>query len=354
MRIFWSIIALLVLATAAMLFVRGRAKPPAPAPAPAPVQAADAPPPAPPVERPAPTPTPAPPSAERPPTPPDPAPAPAPRAPQVAETPAPPEDPNPAPAVELPVVPARDAAAATDHLRPGFVGPPPPGAPGAADDAAQTTAAPDQPEIAPAPSAAAANGSAPGAPLAATPAAPDSAAAAAAAHGPARLEPQPDGTVLVDGRFVMRGDGSRERPYEVTWEHLMSVQETYKPRMGLKVIPDRVQMLHNKWVKISGYVAFPVMAEGLDEMLMMLNQWDGCCIGVPPTPYDAIEVKLNKPAEGETRLLIMGTVTGKLQVDPYLVKDWLVSLYLMDDTVVTKQTGAPLRESEVRQEHLAP
>ena len=27
---------------------------------------------------------------------------------------------------------------------------------------------------------------------------------------------------------------------------------------------------------------------------------------------------------------LAGTVTGMLKVDPYLVKDWLVSLYLMD------------------------
>ncbi|MBX3403020.1 MAG: DUF3299 domain-containing protein [Phycisphaeraceae bacterium] len=346
MRIFWTIIALLVLATVAMLYARGRARPPAPAPVPAPAQAADTPRPTPPAERP----VPAQPIVDRPlaPSAPDPSHAPPPRTPQVAETPAPVEDPNPAPAIELPVVPERDVAASTEHLRPGFVGPPPPGAPEVAADDATIREAPftDSAANTAAPTPAAAG--------AREPSAADSAATIAAAQGPAKLEPQPDGTVLVDGRFVMRGDGSRDKPYEVTWEHLMSVQETYKPRMGLKVIPDRVQMLHNKWVKISGYVAFPVMAEGLDEMLMMLNQWDGCCIGVPPTPFDAIEVKLDKPAEGETRLLIMGTVTGKLQVDPYLVKDWLVSLYLMDDTVVGKQSGAPLRESEVRQEHLAP
>ena len=30
----------------------------------------------------------------------------------------------------------------------------------------------------------------------------------------------------------------------------------------------------------------------VNEALVMLNQWDGCCIGVPPTPYDAVEVRL--------------------------------------------------------------
>ncbi len=194
----------------------------------------------------------------------------------------------------------------------------------------------------------------PGGPKARATASPEAMASAEAAKGPPTLSKQADGTTLVDNRFVIKGDGTQASPYEVTWEQLMSAQETYKPRLGLKVIPGRLNLLHDKWVKVSGYVAFPVMAQGPDEMLMMLNQWDGCCIGVPPTPYDAIEVKLKSPAEGETRLLVMGSVTGKLQVDPYLVKDWLVSLYLMDEAVVTKQSGAPLREAAVEQEHLAP
>ena len=75
-------------------------------------------------------------------------------------------------------------------------------------------------------------------------------------------------------------------------------------------------------------------------MLMMLNQWDGCCIGVPPTPYDAIEVKLSTPASREQRLAIDGSVSGLLKVDPYLVKDWLVSMYIMDDARIVKDSSS--------------
>jgi hypothetical protein len=130
---------------------------------------------------------------------------------------------------------------------------------------------------------------------------------------------------------VLRGKGTKDEPYEVTWEMLMSAQETYQPRLGKKRIPARLSMLDGKWVKITGWIAFPIMAASPDEMLMMLNQWDGCCIGVPPTPYDAIEVKLAEAAKGEQRIKTSGVVLGKLKVDPFLVRDWLVSLYLMDD-----------------------
>ena len=170
-----------------------------------------------------------------------------------------------------------------------------------------------------------------------TAASPGVPASAAAAGVSAKIVAQDDGSSLVDDRFVIKGKGTKEDPYRITWEMLVSAQETYQPRQGRKVIPDRVKMLDGKWVTISGYTAFPIMAQSPEEMLVMLNQWDGCCIGVPPTPFDAIEAKLKKAAVGDERIRVMGNVTGILRVDPYLVKDWLVSLYLMDDAVVSDQ-----------------
>jgi hypothetical protein len=64
----------------------------------------------------------------------------------------------------------------------------------------------------------------------------------------------------------------------------------------------------------------------------MLNQWDGCCIGVPPTPYDAIEVRLASEIRGWTKHTInFGSIEGILRVEPYLVENWLVGLYLIED-----------------------
>ncbi len=169
---------------------------------------------------------------------------------------------------------------------------------------------------------------------------PKPAASVPASEARAKLEVRDDGTTLVDGRFVLKGKGTHAEPHEVSWELLVSAQETYQPRLGRKTIPDRLKMLDGKWVRIAGYIAFPIMAQSQDEMLMMLNQWDGCCIGVPPTPYDAIEVKLKAAAKGDERLRASGSVTGILRVDPYLVKDWLVSLYLMDDAELTVEGPA--------------
>ena len=68
----------------------------------------------------------------------------------------------------------------------------------------------------------------------------------------------------------------------------------------------------------------------------MLAQIVADALGVS---YDAIEVKLKTPAKVDTRLRTTGTLTGVLRVDPYLVKDWLVSLYVMDNGDLSDAAG---------------
>ncbi|MBX3379638.1 MAG: DUF3299 domain-containing protein [Phycisphaeraceae bacterium] len=162
-------------------------------------------------------------------------------------------------------------------------------------------------------------------------------------HFPAlKATSKPDGTLVIDERFAVKGKGTLEDPFITTWDHLTSAAEVYDPRKGQKKIPDSVQMLDGQYVTVTGYVAFPIYVKEPKEMLSMLNQWDGCCIGIPPTPYDAIEVHLKDAATKEQRMATYGTVTGRLSVKPYLVGDWLVGLYVMDEAVVSqpKQGGS--------------
>lgn len=145
-----------------------------------------------------------------------------------------------------------------------------------------------------------------------------------------------DGALRADDRFTIRGAGTREDPYRISWELLASATDTFQPRLGETTLPQRVAMLHDAWVRIEGYATFPVYSFDPTEMLMMLNQWDGCCIGVPPTPYDAIEVKLaSAPGERKRQVAYFGAVEGKLSIEPYLIENWLVGLYLMSDARFT-------------------
>lgn len=148
-----------------------------------------------------------------------------------------------------------------------------------------------------------------------------------------KLERQSDGSLIADDRFRITGSGTEADPYRVSWECLISAQETYIPRLSETELPERIAMLDGKVVRMEGFVAFPLLGPQSSELILMLNQWDGCCIGVPPTPYDAIEVKLVEPvkATGGHKSFSYGSVTGTFKVEPFLMDNWLVGLYLLED-----------------------
>ena len=157
--------------------------------------------------------------------------------------------------------------------------------------------------------------------------------AAAEVNLEAKIEKQEDGSLLIDDQYVVKGSGTREDPYRITWSLLLSASKVYQPRKGKTNLPERITFLHDKWIQMDGFIAVPLMSEETDELLFMLNQWDGCCIGVPPSPYDAVEVTLVAPMKMQSGVNIFnyGKMTGLLKVDPYVVNNWLVGLYLMED-----------------------
>ncbi|MDI1290251.1 MAG: DUF3299 domain-containing protein [bacterium] len=292
MKVFWGLIAVFFLGGAAYLLTSGdadRSRPtPSPAPSPAPL----------------------------------PAPAPVP-APTLAPTPAPTPEPVSSPAATSTATPdpAPQLAASTDT------------------ESAATPTSEDQGYVEPrlpdaegAPSVNIAAAEAPHKPAEMIEAAEN---AGPYAIAPGEVLTQDDGSIKIDGRFTINGDGSQAKPYEVPWELITSAEETYEPRSGKLRIPQRVAMLDGKFVRITGYVAFPMYVQQPRELLAMLNQWDGCCIGVPPTPYDAIEVQLKAVVDDKARLATSGSVEGRFKVKPYVVGDWLVGLYVMDDAVMS-------------------
>jgi len=154
---------------------------------------------------------------------------------------------------------------------------------------------------------------------------------------PGAIMKQPDGSLLADGKYKIEGDGSREKPYRIGWDCLASANKTFIPRLKEDLMPQRVALLDGAWVRIDGYFALPLMLQESSEILVMLNQWDGCCIGVPPTPYDAMEVKLVEPVKPSRRHAFnFGTVLGRLRVDPMLVENWLVGLYRLEEATLTQ------------------
>jgi len=151
---------------------------------------------------------------------------------------------------------------------------------------------------------------------------------------PSKIVERDEGGYMLDDRFPLVGSGKRDDPYVISWDLLISGSETMMPRLGKKAVPERLALLHGQWVRISGNISLPLMMTEPTELLMMLNPWDGCCIGVPPTPYDAIEVGLERALTGDEVYVTYGSVKGRFHVKPYLVGDWLVGMYVMDSASV--------------------
>lgn len=153
------------------------------------------------------------------------------------------------------------------------------------------------------------------------------------------LVPQPDGTLLLNAKYTVAGEGTPEKPYIISWDALTALANEYKPREGKSIVPAWIKALDGKTVELTGFIAFPIIAPSADECLLMLNQWDGCCIGVPPTPYDAVEVTLAKPWDLSSNMINFAKVTGTFRTDPYLVNGWLVGLYVMEGARIEQPTA---------------
>lgn len=143
-----------------------------------------------------------------------------------------------------------------------------------------------------------------------------------------------EGKIQIGESITILGRGTKEEPFILPWDFLVSIRQAYSPREGRKEIPNHFAYFEGKYVSIAGYLQFPLANPEPTECLIMLNQWDGCCIGVPPTPYDAIEVALSIPATQAEKFAVEGRIVGKLDIDPYLVGNWLIGLYLLGDATV--------------------
>jgi len=148
-----------------------------------------------------------------------------------------------------------------------------------------------------------------------------------------RLVERVDGrTIRLDGRFNLRGNGTERDPFHVTWDLLASARDTIDATEGEITPPDHVALLDGAWIRIDGYYSSPVMSDSVRQVLLTLNRWDGCCIGLPPSPFDCIETELRAPIDLESRHLVrFGTVTGRMRVQPFAIGSWLMGLYSLEE-----------------------
>ena len=141
-----------------------------------------------------------------------------------------------------------------------------------------------------------------------------------------------DRTIELDGRFRIIGNGGPDDPYRVSWELLTSAAPYIDASKGSLTPPPWVRLLDGTWIEISGYYSTAVRVTMARNLLLTLNRWDGCCIGLPPTPFDALDMTMRQPVSMQgLHLFRFGTFRGRLTVSPFETGGFLLGLYKLDE-----------------------
>lgn len=161
-------------------------------------------------------------------------------------------------------------------------------------------------------------------------------------------KPAPSYELLADGTLriiatdsIIIGSGTQADPFVLDWVTLRALERVFNPKKGKDELPDWLDLIDEQFVRIKGNTLVPVIATTTRELLVMQNPWDGCCIGIPPSPYDAIEVLLNHEVDFGSSAVGYGVVEGVFVLDPYVVDGWVLGLYMIEDASYRSGEGVP-------------
>ena len=99
------------------------------------------------------------------------------------------------------------------------------------------------------------------------------------------------------------------------------------------VSPD-LQAWSGRWVTLTGHLWVPYATGGeAREFILAKNPWDGCCLGIPPTVFDSVEVRLREGASLANSMAEFATVSGRFVIDRREQEGEVVSLFRIEGAV---------------------
>ena len=104
-------------------------------------------------------------------------------------------------------------------------------------------------------------------------------------------------------------------------------------------MPKRLRWLDGKQLQIKGFLTSPTRANKSDHLLLTWSALDACCLGPPPNPCQAVEVKLESPITLDRHVLIGVTVEGTFKLEPRVIGGLGLSLFRLDNARVVAVGG---------------
>ncbi len=118
---------------------------------------------------------------------------------------------------------------------------------------------------------------------------------------------------------------------EVSFPLLESVGKPIGEAKTLDDIPKEVRDMDGKEVLLMGHLLVPYASGTVREFLIAKYPWDGCCMGVPPTIYTAVEVVLSKGQRLSDPTAPLVTVRGRFVVSPQFIDGYPTGLYKIEE-----------------------
>lgn len=113
---------------------------------------------------------------------------------------------------------------------------------------------------------------------------------------------------------------------------LLEKTKTLSQRSDVRV-PDEVQALDGQWVTMTGNLLIPWVEQKVTQFVLAKNPWDGCCLGIPPGPYDSVSVRLLEGSYLKDRYSSVQTFSGRFRVELERSEGYVTGLYKLVDAV---------------------
>ena len=169
-------------------------------------------------------------------------------------------------------------------------------------------------------------------------AAPDAGGVIEQAAGP-QLVRMPDDALIVDRYWTITGgNGSPERPYQLTWDLLLSPQNSPDKDAPEGTLPRRVEFLNGKVVVVAGYSVNWTAAGPAKDFILADRLLDNCKTCKSRSMFATIAVMLTAPENFELGVLNAFTVRGTLKVSPVRENGSLVGVYSIENGEIVSRT----------------